>query len=250
MENYHESYKKYESALLECTKLSQECAGIPSPTSSHFYSSLLFTKLCNCAHSIGHLAPKPDQIGKDAHWDYSSVASLTRDLIECYLTFYYLCIDKCSSEEWNARWQLMNLHNHLSRVKMFNALDMDYEEKEEAKSVKNEVIENLKSNKWFRKLSDKQQAHFLKGKNAFFKSQDEILTASGGDVSDFRFKYIFASNHTHTFPMGFYRMADGNRGRGVESQVEIQYTGLCLEWVSEYLLKAKEQFDDKFENLE
>ncbi|MFA0442285.1 hypothetical protein BCU66_013450 [Vibrio sp. 10N.286.49.B1] len=43
-------------------------------------------------------------------------------------------------------------------------------------------------------------------------------------------------------------MADGNRGRGVESQVEIQYTGLCLEWVSEYLLKAKEQFDDKFEN--
>ncbi|WP_442961724.1 DUF5677 domain-containing protein [Pseudoalteromonas sp. B62] len=69
-------------------------------------------------------------MGKVAHWDYSSVASLIRDLIECYLTFYYLCSDKCSSEEWNARWQLMNLHDHLSRVKMFNALGMDYEEKE------------------------------------------------------------------------------------------------------------------------
>jgi len=41
-------------------------------------------------------------------------------------------------------------------------------------------------------------------------------------------------------------MADGNRGRGIESQVEIQYTGLCLEWVSEYLAKANTEFINLF----
>ncbi|WP_425542891.1 DUF5677 domain-containing protein [Marinomonas arenicola] len=75
-------------------------------------------KLCNCANSIGHLCPNPDQIGNDAHGDYSSVSSLTRDLIECYLKFYYLCVDVCPKDEWDARWNLMNLHDHMSRIKI------------------------------------------------------------------------------------------------------------------------------------
>ena len=247
MDNYLESYNKYEKTLLECIKLSQACAGIKSPTSSHFYASLLFTKICNCAESIGCLAPKPNLRGKNAHWDYSSVSSLTRDLIECYLTFYYFCIDECSNEEWDARWHLMNLHDHMSRVKMFDTLGVEYEDNEEAKEVRKEVIENLKTNKWFCKLPEKQQTHFLKGKHAFFKSQDEIVVASGSDVSYFRFQYIFTSNHTHSFPMSFYRMADGSRGCGVESRTEIEYTARCLDWVSEYLMKAKEGFASKFE---
>ena len=243
---YQESHQKYEDVIKECCETSQNHAGIKSPTSAHFYASLLFTKLCNCANSIGHLCPKPDQIGNDAHWDYSSVSSLTRDLIECYLTFYYLCVDVCSKDEWDARWNLMNLHDHMSRVKMFATLGQDYEETEEAKRTRDEVIYKLTNNEWFNNLPEKQQAHFLKGKNAFFKSQDEIISSSGGEIPDFRFKYIFASNHTHTLPMGFYRMADGNRGRGIESQVEIQYTGLCLEWVSEYLAKANTEFTHLF----
>ncbi|MGL1932831.1 MAG: DUF5677 domain-containing protein [Desulfotalea sp.] len=242
---YKTTYTQYENAISKCCKSSQYYAGIKSPTSSHFYASLLFTKLCNCAKSIGQLCPKPTLIGNDAHWDYSSVSSLTRDLIECYLTFYYLCIEECSKDEWNARWQLMNLHDHMSRVKMFEALGDDYEKTDDAKNIRNEVISNLKSNPWFSQLPEKQKTHYLKGKNAFFKSKGEIISASGEDP-DFRFKYIFASNHTHTLPMGFYRMADGNRGRGIESEIEVLYTGQCLEWVAECLLKANLEFNTLF----
>jgi hypothetical protein len=32
-----------------------------------------------------------------------------------------------------------------------------------------------------------------------------------------------------------------------EPRIEIQYTGLCIKWVSEYLFKAKAEFGGKFE---
>ena len=68
---------------------------------------------------------------------------------------------------------------------MFATFGQDYEETEEAKRTKDEVIYKLTNNEWFNHLPEKQQAHFLKGKNAFFKSQDEIISSSGGEIPDF-----------------------------------------------------------------
>ena len=248
MKEYLEIHKKYCSIIKQCTSTSRRFMGISSPTSAHFYASILFTKLCTGSLSIKELSPEPELIGSDAHWDFGSVASLTRSLIECYLVFFYLCIEKCMPEEWDARWKLMNLHDHMSRSKMFKAMGEDIESDELSNNNKDEVVSALKGNSWFKILSEKQQAHFLKGNTAFFKSQDEIVEASGGDISGFRFMYRFLSNNTHSFPMGFYRMADNDRGRGVESKIEIQYTGMCLHWAGEYLSKAKSEFIELFEN--
>ena len=248
MKEYSETYEKYCSIIKECTSTSRRFMGIPSPTSAPFYASLLFTKLCTGSVSIKKLSPEPEQIRSNVHWDFGSVVSLTRSLIECYLVFFYLCIENCAPEEWDARWKLMNLHDHMSRSKMFKAMGEDIESDEISNKIKNEVISALKNNSWFKMFSEKQQAHFLKGNTAFFKSQDDIVEASGGDISDFRFMYRFLSNNTHSFPMGFYRMADNDRGRGVESKIEIQYTGMCLHWAGEYLSKAKSEFIELFEN--
>jgi len=248
MEEYSEIHNNYCSIIKQCTDSSRRFMGIPSPTSAHFYASLLFTKLCTCSVSIRALSPEPELIGLDAHWDFGSVVSLTRNTIECYLVFFYLCIEKCSNEEWNARWKLMNLHDHMSRTKMFRAMGEDVESGDLANEIKSDVLSALKDNPWFQKLSEKQQAHFLKGNTAFFKSQDEIVEASGGDVSEFRYMYRFLSNNTHSFPMGFYRMAENDRGRGIESKIEIQYTGMCLQWAGYYLNKAKFEFVELFES--
>lgn len=248
MNKYQETYKKYCRIVQKCCDSSQDWAGLPSPTSPHFYASLLFTKLCTGSVSIKQLSPAPSLIGQNSHWDFGSVASLTRSIIECYLVFYYMCVDECSSEEWDARWHLMNVHDHTSRIKMFQAMGEDYESTDLAKETLLEVISNLKSNHWFQSKSEKQQTHFLKGNTALFKSQDEIVLASGGDIPTFRYKYRFLSNNTHSFPMGFYRMADHDRGRGVESEIEVQYTGICLEWTGEYLSKANAEFNKLFSN--
>lgn len=142
----------------------------------------------------------------------------------------------------------MNLHDHMSRTKLFQSIGEDVENNEDAKNIKKEVLLALNNNAWFQELTEKQKKHYLKGNTAFFKSQDEIVEFSGGNVSEFRYMYRFLSNNTHSFPMGFYRMADNDRSRGIETGIEIQYTGMCLEWAGHYLNNAESEFIDLFEN--
>lgn len=245
MTEYTQIYKSYSSIVKKCVLTSQKYAGIPAPSNQHFYAAILFTKLCTISNSIQKLSPLPDLLGENAHWDYASVASLTRNLIECYLTLFYLSIQKCSKDESEARLLLMNLHDHISREKMFKSVEDD-KRKEIASRISNEVTSSLKNNLWFRALSDKQQKHYLKGHNAYFKKQDEIVEASGEDLKTFRFIYRFLSNNTHSFPMGFYRMRDGSRGNRLESEIEISYTSSCLQWAEAYLNKANKEFKELF----
>lgn len=155
---------------------------------------------------------------------------------------WYLCIEQCEPEEWEARWRLLNLHDHMSRLKIFKAMEgADYEVahfEEGTEQVKGSLVKT----EYFQSLPEQQRIHYLKGKHAFFQSQDEIIKSAGGNVREFRFRYCYLSNYTHSFPMGFYRMVESKRGTGIESDTEIAYTGICLEWASEYLAKAKLEF--------
>lgn len=244
--DYPIQYASFQKALEQCISTSRRLAGISSPTKAQFFASLLFTKLCTSAVSISKLSPNPEQIGSDIHWDYSSVFTLTRSFVECYLVFFYLCIEDCPKDEWDARWHLMNLHDHFSRLKMFGTPSDEMENSAEAATLTAEVTSALKGNLWFQQQTTKRQSHYLKGRTAFFQTKDEIVKISGGRVSEFRFMYRFLSNHTHSFPMGFYRMGDGERGRGVESRIEVKYTGIALECATDYLIKANDEYLLKF----
>jgi len=246
VEEYSKIYESCYTIMKECSITSKKYEGIKSPTSQHYYAAILFTRICVIAMSINRLSPSPKLIGKEnTPWDFSSVSSLTRNLIECYLTFFYLCIDKCSEDEQDARLKLMNLHDHISRTKIFELLQSD--EAKRFKENNDEVALPLKNNRWFQKLTNKQQIHFLKGNTSFFKKNYEIAKDSGEDISDFKFKYKFLSSHTHSSPMGFYRTSN-DRGRGLETPTEIKYTGMCLEWINEYLTKANKEFIELFEH--
>lgn len=248
MSDYEDSLNKFEAILDDCKRLSVQHTGILSPTSSHYYASLIFTKLCTSGVTTLSICPSPQGIGNDEHWDCASVAALTRGLIETYLILHYLCIEKCNSSEWEARWRLMNLHDHMSRLKMFRVMKDSEEQVAKFESATDGIKSDLEKTNYFQALTAVQKKHYLKGNNAFFKSQDELIESSGGDVDEFRFRYRFLSNHTHSYPMGFYRMAESGRGTGVESDTEVGYTGMCLSWASEYLTKAKIGFSDLWES--
>ncbi len=247
MEEYVDNYHDFERIINDAKTLSIKFSGIPAPTSSHYYASLIFTKLCVSGETIINNCPNPKQLGCDAHWDFASVATLTRGVIEAYLLFYYLCLEKCSQNEWEGRWRLMNFHDHMSRLKMFSVLK-DSDESEKFERSTEDVKFDLENTSYFKSLTERKRKHFLKGNTAFFLSKDEIVASYGGDVDDFRFCYRFLSNHAHTYPMGFYRMKEGNRGCGVETSTEIHYTGMCLSWANEYLRLASDGFSNKWES--
>lgn len=248
MSDYKRIYSEFKVILEDCKRISIEHAGVASPTSAHYYASLIFTKLCTSGVTTLSICPSPKEIGKNAHWDCASVAALTRGVIETYLVFSYLCVEKCEPKEWEARWRLLNLHDHMSRLKMFKVMDDAEELVAQFESYTEEVKSDLEKTEFFNLLSEKQKKHYLKGNNAFFKSQDELIESAGGNVDEFRFRYRFLSNHTHSLPMGFYRMQESGRGTGVESETEIGYTGMCLDWAGECLTKAKLGFSDLWSN--
>ncbi|RYE55927.1 MAG: hypothetical protein EOP18_05160 [Rhizobiaceae bacterium] len=80
---------------------------------------MLFTRLVVTAKSIQVLTPT---LGPNTHVDFSAVASIVRNLAECYLFFFFLCIDDVPQDQKDARIILLNLHDDGSRAKLFAEL--------------------------------------------------------------------------------------------------------------------------------
>jgi hypothetical protein len=235
----YETYlKKYDDLVSAATAASQGAAGRISESARHYRGSVIFTKLGVAAVSLLLLLPRNSRvIGQFEHWDFGAVASLVRNLIECYFTFFSLSIDQVSDEEYNCRWNLFNLHDCLSRKRMFESLGLEEESigfDEQSKELK----ERLLRNSYFRSLDEKKRKELLQGKNAFLLTQDEILGQLGEDISHFRGMYCFLSVHVYALPMSFYRMGEQDRGRGLENQVERDYICLALEFAGHFLRRA------------
>lgn len=246
---YEEALANYDSLVSKCTNVSTSCAGIPSPTSQHYYASLLFTKLCTTSVSLLHLVPHNRlTINLIDHWDYSSIASLTRNLVDCYLAFFYLCIDAVDEKEWDCRWNLFNLHDCLARKKLFEGIN-DTNEAIKFEDQAKELNKRLLSNPHFLSLSLKKQKQFLKGKTAYLLSTVEIVSKYSGNVDEFRWFYHFLSSQVHSLPMSFYRMGEQGRGRGVYCKIESNYISLCLTYVTTYLEKACNEMERLFSGL-
>ncbi|EAZ89663.1 hypothetical protein CY0110_11132 [Crocosphaera chwakensis CCY0110] len=183
------------------------------------------------------------------HWDYASVASLTRNILECYLIFFYFCIDSVSYTEWECRYNIFNLHDCTRRKKLFESEilgDCDQDIQGFNKQI-SELKDRLINNEYFNNnLSDKQKKDYLKGNKHLLLSQDEVIEKMGLSLDNFRFSYIFLSNQIHTLPMNFYRMGEQIRGTGVHSDVEEDYTQMCVDITIKYLEKAINDMENLF----
>nr|WP_288833034.1 DUF5677 domain-containing protein [uncultured Flavobacterium sp.] len=231
--NYNENIASYVKNLNLAIKISQLGSSRLSDGNKMTWTCVLHVRLCVMGSSLRKIAPKfynPKKLLIE--WDYSSMFSLTRNIMECYQTLFYLCSQEVSDDEKNARKRLFDLHDFYSRKKMFSFTDNKIENIEIEQNLKRE----LANTEYFKKLDDKRQNYFLKGDNAFFISREDIEEQIGNDKNEFKLLYKLFSSNTHSFPMGFYRMLEGERGNGVATDVEVNYSALALE-VSEYYIK-------------
>lgn len=77
---------------------------------------------------------------------------------------------------------------------------------------------------------------------------EDIGEKVGIDKSTFRWLYVFLSSHVHGLPMSFYRVGEGpdERGRGLPSPVEDDYTSLCLSFAISLLVGARDEINTLF----
>ena len=91
-----------------------------------------------------------------------------------------------------------------------------------------ELRARIASQAHFATFSERRRKHILKGETALLLSQDELLQRMGENVATFRGMYRFLSFHVHSLPVAFYRMADRNQGRGIESEWEKDNIALSI----------------------
>jgi Family of unknown function (DUF5677) len=248
--SYRSLYRDLDSAINRAIFVSQKHAGIRSPTASHFYASALFTLMTTKSISLRKLLPvlKPKTM-PDAHWDYGSVCTLTRSLLETRLAFYYLGYQSCSDDEWKCRWAIFCLHDEASRKKMLDGVlppRLDTGEQAEYDEFMRQHRAELKVNPFFTSLPDGDQRRYLGGKKAYLYPLEEIAGQCGIPVEQFRFFYTFFSLHAHTLPVAYFRMMESNRGRGLHSELEEGWHRTCMAIAIALLNGAADEMELKF----
>lgn len=193
--------------MRDCIGISHQYGGIPSPSAKHFYASVLFTSLVARGVSLAILAPHSPWADKIIeHWDYASASVIVRTMTELRAAFYYLCIKECTDQEWNCRWNLLNLHDCVSRKRMLAAREPNSEEPDAARRTSRRTTGRLRDNSHFKQLQ--QQRKLLNGETAYLLPIEEMAERAGLDRSTYRFLNVLFSSHVHGLPMSYYRMGE------------------------------------------
>lgn len=249
-DHYIETLSALDNALHSCIKVSQKFAGIHSPTGRHFYASVLFTSLCTRGVTLAMVAPHSKWAKRCfEHWDYASVAAMIRSILEVRIAFFYLCIDKCDKDEWDCRWNIFNLHDCCSRIRLFESMESENQDIAPFRKQAEELRNHLLSNSFFMSLSEKKRNHYTKGREAYLYPLEDIAVKAGVDKKTFKWLYRFLSSHVHGLPMSFYRMGQEERGRGVYSDIEEGYTSFCLSFCVNLLVKSRDEMKRLFEGV-
>lgn len=235
---YSDFLRSFDKAVAEAIRVSQAAAGRKAEPRA-WWASVLFTRLCTFSVSLLSLVPGSRFAPKHfEHFDCASALSLCRNIVDAYFVFFYLCIDAVSVDEWKYRLTLLQLHDCVTRMTMFREFDPADDSLDGFELQATELRNELATLAPFRALPEKQQRHRLKGDTAIYLSQNELLERMEVERGNFRGLYRFLSAHVHTLPLGFYRMAERNQGRGIESDTEKGYIGLALEVAEATLRRA------------
>jgi hypothetical protein len=230
--NTENSLSQLEESLKKAYKLSTSRAGEVSEHSVDFLLSAIFVRICTTARTISMMAPKDKSI--DSIWDYASLGTLLRNVMDALNCFLYLADSSLSKDEKDCRFWIFSLHDAVTRQKVFEFRGSQ-NEAEACKNRAEEVRELLRQNSTFIALEEKKQNHYLKGNDAFLLSKEQIIEASGGRREDFLGLYKFLSANAHSYPMGFFKMSEQEFGKGVHSEIEEEYTGMILSLTSSHL---------------
>ena len=247
-DDYKRVVEMLDNVVRECMYVSRSYGGIASPSTKHYYASVLFTALVTKGVTLAQLMPFTPWVEKKIeHWDYASTAGLVRTMLELRIAFYYLCSDECEEVEWECRWNILNLHDCVARIRMFTAIE-NHEEVERLSQSAEEIRDRLRANSFFETLPDKKKKTALHGQSAYLFPLEDIAEKAGVEKTQFRWLYVLLSSHVHALPMSFFRIGE-ERGRGLPTPVEEGYTSICLSLASTFLVNTRDEIHALFQDF-
>lgn len=207
---YEDAVKALESLFQFAITLSNNTQGRIVETRREEVASHLFTKICLHVSSILRLTPKSsyhDPQSKSEIWDYTSVAVLTRALMEAYYTFYYLVIDEIDESEIDFRFLLWDFHSENRRLEQLRLIGSKHPDLHELEKNAEALRNQLEQNPQFRSLEKDLKKKVLKGDVPLLLSNIKIAEKAGISRNYQKVTYIYLSSYIHSYPFAISQIA-------------------------------------------
>ncbi len=234
---YLQNLKTFENFHDFAIDISDKVAGYKVPT--HLAkANQLFIRMTMTSLSIIHLLPENTRFpAYNGFWDFFSIASLARNLVENYHMFYYVGVEDIPQLEREFRLMLLVYHHHCEQYKLYRESDSESNIIREFETNLPKEKEDLKSHPFFNNLSKEISGKVLGGKTAMYLNNKEVSNRIHFNTDEFMLMYRLLSNHTHSTHLSFFSMTNV-RGNGEENINEIAYITMTIDFCIKYLSAA------------
>lgn len=205
----------------------------------------IFTRQTVVGLSLQRILPRPSSMThhESVFWDVSSIASLSRNLMEGYLSLYYFGIEKVSADEAELRFFIAQLHRNVEWYEIRKLTDSKDTGLKEFENGISEQKARIRAHPYLSSLTEIQRKRALRGLE-MYKSKADFENEL--DVcKDLRRNYRHLSNLVHPLPMSIERI-DNERGRGIGSDPDVNYCLICLMLARRFLAASTIGVADHF----
>lgn len=210
----------------------------------------IFTRQTLTAISLSKLLPRPSQFTASEYdlWDISSIASLTRNLLEGYLNLHFWGLEKISDSEAELRFFLLQLHKNIEwyNLRKDEIEEIELKEYEEAIAEQKDWVKNHDYLPNLTSDQRKKALHF----SEMYKIKLDFETALP-ICKNLRHDYRLLSNLVHPLPLSIERI-NNERGRGLANDIDVSYCIMCIMIARKYLAASAigivENFPNDLEN--
>lgn len=205
----------------------------------------IFTRQTLTGLSLQRILPRPSKFREleSELWDICSIASLSRNLMEGYLSLSYFGLEKVPEEEAELRFFIAQLHRNVEWYEIRKLSDpTDPGLKEFEVGIKSEK-DKIRKHSCLDSLTESHRKRALRGiemykTKADFEAEQEVC-------KHLRRNYRHLSNLVHPLPMSIERI-DNDRGRGLGTDPDVNYCLICLMLARRYLAASTVGIADHF----
>jgi len=175
-------------------------------------------------------------------WDISSLAALSRSIVESYCALRYIAVDSPGQEERFFRQSLWQFQMESEKLRMLEATVPDSLGIPGVRAKRDTFRAKVQTNTFFQSLSDKHQARLLEGKESMSKSKFDLCSNAGINKDLSRGIYKYLSSFTHASPFGLRALYDHKAG----SDATIVIVNLMANLTSGFLAFTIRDFAEVF----
>ena len=214
-DRYRRAFEEAEQVLNAAFTLSVNTQGREVQDRGSEVGALLFAKLCSHARAMLSLAPiaplgrKPPLMEL---WDVSSMAVLSRAVIDTYYVFFYLSVEEVEKELREFRFLVWDYHAEHRRLKKLQLIKSQSPQLSEIEENIEKLKDAIVASPIYLKKSPETQRKLRNGELGIFATNTMLSESAGIKPDYYKATYMYLSSYVHAYPFSLQQLAQFKAG--------------------------------------